>query len=489
MIKRLLILLILLVAVPCWGFDINTTNCDDSDATTFCIQTSETTVDGDTRCHDSFPGSTAACAGGDTLYLEGGSRQGLTIQDFDGSGTYITITNDPTGGAKATISENTYADINITNCQYLDLNGNAAPGTHTYGIYAYHISNFDNSITVSRDSDYIKLGYLEIEGRVEDPYESVNGIRIGYVGTPVPIVFSNFEIHHNYLHTLSYSGMYIGHNEPHLGGNGECTSNVVDGTCPYVENFSIHDNLFVDMGAYAMTFKGVVAGSTANYIYDNIVRPSDRTSGGGYSTGLQYTGFADDLIWGGLFSKHLYAGATVEIYDNYIEKPRSMGIKVLSENISVYRNIIVGAGNGGEGRSNGAITVEYNNLDDEAWDYAQIYDNIIVQAGVYGIVGTSGEGEVNHFNLERNIIVDTPTEYLGSDVTEGTQGSPDCSEAWGTQSGCANVYAADTDSICFTTWSDDSDYSNDDFTLCCDYDFTPLTGVVVAPHALAAMLV
>jgi hypothetical protein len=51
------------------AININNPNCGDSDPTTFCIQTTETIVDGDTRCHDNFPSLTGSAPAGIRLYL------------------------------------------------------------------------------------------------------------------------------------------------------------------------------------------------------------------------------------------------------------------------------------------------------------------------------------------------------------------------------------------------------------------------------------
>jgi len=470
MIKRLLILLILLVAVPCWGFDINTTNCDDSDATTFCIQTSELIVDGGAnasgkgRCNDSYTtyygANFTVCDSGDTLYIEGSvsARGQLQLLNFDGAGEYITVTNDPTAEApRAYLSAGGAGALYIKDCKYLNVTGNAN-SAYTYGIYIVN-TTATTGVKVLTKSDHIKLGYLEITQ--SDPNSgSRNGIAVTDVNTTESWVYDTFEIHHNYIHDVSYTGMYLGHNKPHLGVDDDCAGD----DCPYTKDFSIHDNLFEDIGSYALNLKGVEAGSTANYIYDNIIRPSDRTSGGGYSTGLVYD--ADPrvagtyLVWAGIRPKHLYAGAQVQVYGNWVEKTRGIGIEIMSENVLVYDNTVLNCGDNEWFYTQAGIGIEKNNLDGEAAQTPQIYDNIIVESVGYGIIGLDNVDSLGY--LQRNIITEsTVGERWGGGLTEGTGAN-------------ANVYQADTDSICFTTWSDDSDYSNDDFTLCCDYDYTSI---------------
>jgi len=85
----------------------------------------------------------------------------------------------------------------------------------------------------------------------------------------------------------------------------------------------------------------------------------------------------------------------------------------------------------------------------------EIYDNIIIEARRYGISGTSDADAY----LYRNIIAEPGIgEFDGASMVEGTGNN-------------ANSYNVDADAFCFATWSDDSDYSNDDFSLCCSYPY------------------
>ncbi len=58
-----------------------------TEAAIYYVPISTTTVDGDTFCD-------GKCASGDTIIIKGGARGGLLFQDFDGAGSYITITNE-----------------------------------------------------------------------------------------------------------------------------------------------------------------------------------------------------------------------------------------------------------------------------------------------------------------------------------------------------------------------------------------------------------
>ena len=85
-------------------------------------------VDGDTFCGGS------ACTSSDTIIINGGTRAGLTFQDFDGKGSYITVKNDP--NVRVILDSNLGAGIGvftITNCRYVNFTMNNNPN-QTYGV-------------------------------------------------------------------------------------------------------------------------------------------------------------------------------------------------------------------------------------------------------------------------------------------------------------------------------------------------------------------
>ena len=79
----------------------------------------------------------------------------------------------------------------------------------------------------------------------------------------------------------------------------------------------------------------------------------------------------------------------------------------------------------------------------------KIYDNIIIQAKRYGIYGCWETHDNTH---KRNLIGDCGIgEAGGIGLIEGTGAD-------------ANIYHANVADFGFKAWSDDGDYSNDDFS-------------------------
>ena len=491
MIKRLLILAILaflLIAVPCWGANYD-------------VSTGTTTVDGDTFCGG------AACTSADTITITGGARGDLTIRDMDGSGTYITITNEAINRVVITHddSDSENGVLVFDDCKYVDFKGNGndsfawTTDCKTAACYGFLIENDGNPTTpsttvhVKGESDHIKISYVEIDWPTGASGAGSSGIAVHDQNLTSAWTFDTFEIHHNYLHDSQYAGMYFGHNEPSAADG--CNAGTT--TCPYVANFLIYDNLMEDLGSYGITYKGVEAGSTANEIYSNIVRV----------TGL-LTPNSDDAKHG-IGVQYFYAGAYATVYDNLIEKIVGPGIKIGEADHVIKTNTIVGSGTGyhlnsecdGAGSPYDCCADAHPDANNECEQYGHgiyvhdydytgtedrtvgLYDNKIVEPVGYGIASWSNASGL----MARNIITEAGVgEYYNNSSPGLVEGeSASCSAAWGTLTTCPNAYQADTDSICFTTWSDDSDYSNDDFTLCCDYDYTSIAanacGVTTTP--------
>ena len=472
MIKRLLIIAILLVAVliavPCWGaFDINTTDCNDDDATTWCIQTTETTVT-DADC-----GGT--CSGGDTLYIEGGARGDLYFNGLDGGGSYITIKNDPTD--RVVITETDTAGngvLSFHDCKYIDVRGDNNV-SFTYGIKAIGAVVGGDTVPttgvvwVYGESDHVKLSYIEVDYGEGVTGTASSGIKVQDTTLSADWTFDTFEIHHNYVHDTTYSGLYTGHNCAKNDCQDECypyNGNIQ--SCPYTANFNIHDNLFEDLGSYGLTLKGVEAGTGVNYITDNTIRRAGLTTtkGGEFEIGIGVSYF--------------YGTTYAIISGNRTENTGGPGIYAREAPHIIYDNTILGAGTTDDvdGHwTHGLVISQWDTMTGETRDdIIQIYDNVIIQPVTYGIYSPQTEAQGL---MARNIIAESGSDEWHNLESPGLvegEDTSDCSAAWGSgppsPTDCANVYDADTDNICFTTWSDDTDYSNDDFTLCCAYAYT-----------------
>ncbi|MCK5375384.1 MAG: hypothetical protein KAJ40_08865, partial [Alphaproteobacteria bacterium] len=192
------------------------------------------------------------------------------------------------------------------------------------------------------------------------------------------------------------------------------------------------DNIMENLGSYGITYKGI--NGPDNYIYNNkitttgVIESSTPTDSGKHGIGVQF-----------IYGKNNY----VEIYDNWIEKTVGPGLKIGGNKHLVYNNVIAGCGSGNDTTwGHGIFTFSAKDI--------ELYDNIIIQAKRYGIYGGYGVTSVSH---KRNLIGDSGIgEAGGSKLTEGT----------GDQ---ANTYESSVSNLNFKIWSDDGNYSNDDFSL------------------------
>ena len=359
----------------------------------------------------------------DIIVIRAGKRGNLTFKNFNGNGNYISI-----------INENILSKVEITgslrliDCKYVDLRGNNS--MMEYGFKIINTGNpvNTNTLRVMGQSNHIKLSYTE-EAFYGNTKTSGIGIFVQDAGESSSWVYDTIEIHHNYIHESRYSGMYIGQNYPHSYDN------------PYIANISIHDNIMENSGSYGMCLKGVHSTSGVCSIYNNIIK----------NTGLVFED-EDNSFHQGISLGNFYGSTYANVYNNTITKTKGQGIKVLGfENRTnphqIFNNKILGCG-GGDGEINGngiSLQMFCNSVD--------IYDNIIIQPKRYGIWAQNST--IDSID-SRNLIGDAGLgeRYVqdGGGMTEGTGAD-------------ANIYHADVADFGFNTWSDDGDYSNDDFTI------------------------
>lgn len=395
---------------------------------TYYVPTTTNTVDGNNFCGGS------ACTAEDTIIIRGGARGGLRFQNFDGNGSYIPIINE-NGTSKVVIDGMSgMGCLSIDGCKYIDLRGNNDENI-TYGIKVINdmTSQTAGTIWVYGKSDHIKLSYLEAtcEGST---VISGNGIFVSDRNESNTWTFDTFEIHHNYIHDTRYAGMYLGQNNP------------IPDDMPFTARFSVHDNILKDIGTYGMVLKALDGGP--NSFYNNFVD----TTGLVYNPTVEGWGDMSDSWKSGIRLRTYTQGYGVEVYNNTTFNTVGPGILAGKGSHNIHDNIVCNAGTGNSvAYGNGIVTI----LDTNG---VHIYDNIIIQPTRYGIYNhSSATGGVT---LSRNLIGDAGlgewSEAQSGDTIESTGDD-------------ANVYHADVADFGFSTWSDDGDYSNDDFTFGSSY--------------------
>jgi len=388
---------------------------DSGNGSIYYVPTSTTIVDGDTFCGG------GACTSADTIIIRGGARGDLLFRDFNGNGSYITITNENKSPDSRVVITNDgsagWGVLSLSNCKYVDLRGNN-DGDITYGIKVINTLGRPGGVWPYGESDHIKISYIEI---AFDNATAGSGIHIGDASLSSSWIFDTFEIHHNYIHGTGYAGMYLGMNYP------------LDNDNPYIANFSVHDNIMEDLGSYGMTLKGVHETSGVCLIYNNVIK----------RTGLVYTATVGEKRNG--IKTHYYYGSTyANVYGNWIEATKGAGLVIGDGDHQVHNNILVNCGTENNSAYGHGIRVDEHATSD-------IDDNIIIQPTRYGVYHAWGTGSVN---VDRNLIGDPGIGCVENDpiLVEGTGAN-------------ANICHADVASFGFNVWSDDGDYSNDDFTI------------------------
>jgi len=392
-------------------------------AANYTITTGMSEADGDTFCGGS------PCDSDDTIIIQGGARNDLTLKDFDGNGSYINVVDDGSTQAVLTATNGGYGTLTINNCQYLNLHADQNSG-ETYGIKIINNGTDDTAGLWIRDgSDYIKAGYIEMDMDGCTVSEGGTGVKLLDGTYPETAITTDIELHHMYIYKTNYAGMYLGHGDD---------AGVDD---PWLANIKVHDIILEDLGAYGMNIKGVHSTSGPCEIYNVTVRGSS----GGQSTGLLTS--KDDSYKTGIGVNSYGGTAYVKIYNCRIEKTVGMGIKAGDDSGSdpsphlIYNNVVLGCGTGSDEDWGHGIRFH------KQGESAHAYDNLVLQATGYGFYSGNVAGE-NY--LSRNLIADCG---LGEKLSD-----PDLVES---DPPNQNIYYSSVSSFNFNTWSDDSDYRND----------------------------
>lgn len=403
-------------------------------AGTYRVTTSRQTIDGGTFCD-------GACDSSDTIIIEGGTRGSLTFQNFNGNGSYITITNEDATPDNKVIIVNDGAvgwsdtALSFNNCKYIDFKGNN-DGDLTYGIKVINDGTPTASHTVwfYNDCDHFKISYVEVafDGNTTN---SGSGMDVTSSYGSNSVVFDTFEIHHNWIHDAKDMGMYIGRNTPDTSDD------------PYIANASIHDNLIEDINAYGMTVKGISSTSSYVNIYNNTIK----------RVGVNF-----DSVSGkqGIGVAYQYGSAYASVNNNYIEGSYGPGIKVGDSNHQIYNNIIVNCGIENDSNWGHGIVATWDN-----GASVKVHDNIIIQPTRYGIYA---QGYTTSVYVDRNKIGDAGLGGVASDahLIKGTGAD-------------VNIFHADVADFNFPAWSDDGNYSNDRFSSTSSLGPTPVKDLVI----------
>ena len=372
-------------------------------AGTYTVGTSTATVDGDIFCD-------GTCDGEDEIILTPGNRGNLTIRDLKGSdGNHVTVKNGDSGDGLVNISATGNAfGIYIRNCEYVTVTGSGKAGL-TYGIKSSNASTI--GIYATDKTDEIILEYLEVTatgiGISSKTLVDINGTDVERAN------WTQYDttVQYCYVHDVTGEGIYLG--DSHYYENNEPVLNGV-----YVNNNTVNN----------AAFDGIQIGSAIANVscHDNTIT----------NIGASDLSFPGANTKTGLVINH---GSVGEYYNNTIWHTEACGILCQGlAGVLIHDNILCGLGSYGT----------YDGMIFYTSSGQSVYDNIIIQANGYGLKSASVT-----VTCSRNLIGDCGSgESTGAGISESAD--PD-----------DNVYYADVAHFGFQAWSDDGDYSNDDFSI------------------------
>jgi hypothetical protein len=263
---------------------------------------------------------------GETIYLQGHTRQQLTLQNIQGTAANpITITN--TGGQFVIDSgtSTTASTWLMLGCNHVILKGTPSPGNYDYGIKVAKTRSSQYGLFFGTSSSGVGSSDFEISD-LEIAHTGYAGLgaRCDSLTASSGFVMQNVKIHNLYIHDVAGEGMYIGSSffistDAHEIHGIEIYDNLVVNTAMdgiqlgcATQNASIHDNVISGYGIGTTDpaqDEGIRSNTgTAADIYNNLIVGSPGNSG----TGI----FADPYN-------------SVKFYNNVIVTPQELGIYIL----------------------------------------------------------------------------------------------------------------------------------------------------------------
>ena len=342
----------------------NASDCGDADSNTWCVELTDTIVDGDTFCG-------GVCDGNDEIRVIAGNRAPLTFRDLKGSaGNSVLIINN--GGQVDMNCNGNWVGIWFRNSEYIHLSGTGS--SDKYGFKIYNGSNqgvFGQELTQYIEIDHIEIYNVAIGYSVKT-HDDIND-------NPIlrgEWVQHNTTIHDSYIHDINGECIYLGDSHWNVDNK------------PELNGVYVYNNRLDRCG-----YDGIQVGSAPIdvEVHHNVITNTGWLDGGDFPTGAN-----------GKTGIMVNRGSTGNYYNNIILNTGHRGMYIQGVGgYNVYNNLIAGTG--------------YNELvlsDGIAWAMAgngNIYYNTIVNTTKTGIVVNSG---TSTGSIHNNIVAGYGTGYL-----------------------------------------------------------------------------
>jgi hypothetical protein len=354
---------------------------------------------------------------GDTITLQAGTRNGLTIKDLVGTRDRpILIRNDYSASRPVTIRRASAVKggfvFDCNTCKHVIIDGTkkwrgapddaycgAPNGKDGCGIRITSTANGDAPTVFLRLGGFttdVTVRGVEVDGRWPKVGKGWAGFKLDDVtikSDQYPGVWrQNVVLEQNYVHNTMREAFYIG---PICCGSGGTSKGAHTGGLP-LRNITIQGNLVNNAGWDGIQLKSAYRG--VNRINDNVVRNVGRDRSPGIPDG-EFMGVS-------------CSDTQCDVFDNLVVNSGEHGfqarVSALPESegplrINIYNNVSVNAGLAGNRRAHGVNVIRASSK--VARQVVAVYNNTIVRPRRDGI-GVKGHNLASDTRIISNIVVD-----------------------------------------------------------------------------------
>jgi len=365
-----------------------------------------------------FDGEQTLVQPGQTICLEGGSRDYLVLKNIHGTPSNpILIKNE---NSAVIIETGHYYGIKISNCSFIRFSGTGNPQI-TFGVQILRVDQ-GAGISVTDLSTDVEIDHVEVANIPIGGIYAKSEPDCNFNSTRDKFTMYNFLLHDCYLHDIADEGLYIGSSK-YSGQTITCDGKDTTVLPHIMVGTRIYNNIVENTG-----WDGIQVSSSESdcEIHDNIVREDSQE---------EYQYQMSGIIIGG--------GSQCDCYNNQIFDGKGDGIDILGlGNMKIYNNLIVNAGrtykpNDPNAFKHGIFVGESVTLANATYD---IFNNTIVNPKSNGI--KFANQEIAHANFINNLITNP-----GRLAVEGNQAYIN-----GVQSSInkvTNIFSPDNSSVLF----------------------------------------
>jgi parallel beta-helix repeat protein len=346
----------------------------------------------------------AGVSPGDTVCIEAGTRNYLTLRNFQGTAEQpITFIN--FGGQVVVNGTNNTHGILFQNSRFFHLTGSGS-GAIPYGIKIIYSQG--HGVSIGYKSSDFEVDHVEVTGVVQIGISSgtkavcSDGSSNNYdydgdgtyqgdlddVVNRSNFVQRNSVFHDNYIHQVGTEGFYIGSSYYSKEKQAACASGSETMYDPVLSGVRIYDNRVEETG-----WDGLQVGSATEecIIRDNEIYGDSRAVQPDQQSGIMNN-----------------PGSVCDIYNNLIKDGGGPGIYIQGNGGNrIYNNIILNPGQNGDGRGNGISIATGSNEGDSIY----VWNNTIINPRDAGILYKNDQGSDN--KIQNNIII-APGSYATS---------------------------------------------------------------------------